>query len=162
MIPHFVFNADPKSTLIFCFDPLLKINLYNTVKLGYDEQLRTGCFMYLMQLILGILRQHFVVLWVLDVWKQWIARTSPYGPVFCLYDKLKKRWGEGAFGTEKFVHYNRVFVITEFAITEFHCSLKNIILVPVPGNVSAIEKHLFLKIITLYSDECGLLFKMIE
>jgi len=26
-------------------------------------------------------------------------------------------------GTEQFVRYNRVFVITEFVITEFHCIL---------------------------------------
>jgi len=29
------------------------------------------------------------------------------------------------FWTEKIVRYNRVFVITEFVITEFHCILNN-------------------------------------
>ena len=27
-----------------------------------------------------------------------------------------------SLGTKTFVHYNRMFVITEFVITEFHCS----------------------------------------
>jgi len=29
-----------------------------------------------------------------------------------------------SFGTEYFVCYNRVIVITEFVITEFHCTIK--------------------------------------